>query len=118
MNNFMNIKKVIEIGNPFWDRCYESGLIDIVATYSGHGKFVTREGHKFINMCSYSYLGLDSHPKIIQGAVDGVLASKMFNYSITRTRIVLDVLKETEDLLTTVFGADAITLSRVLDREK
>ncbi len=111
MHKFMNTKKTIEIANKFWDKTYDHGLMDIAATYLGQGEFLTANGHHFTNMCSYSYLGLDSHPEIISGAINEIQSSKIFNYSITRIRIILDVIKETEELLGKVFEAQAITLA-------
>lgn len=110
MNKFTNNKKAIEFGNPFWDKTEEYGLINIVAKNLGHGKLISQQEHQFINMCSYSYLGLDSHPSIIKGAIDGILSTNTLNSSISRVRVSLNLLKEVEDILTGLFQAEAITL--------
>ncbi len=109
MNKFLNNKKAIEFGNKFWDRTQECGLINITAKNLGHGKLmVSGSGHVFVNMCSYSYLGLDSHPLIIEGAIEGIKESNTLNSSISRVRVGLEILKETENLLSNLFGAEAI----------
>lgn len=112
MNKFLNNKKAIEYGNKFWDKTEEYGLINIIAKNLSHGNLIAKDcEHSFVNMCSYSYLGLDSHPLILEGAIAGIRAANALNSSISRVRVSLDILKEAEFLLSDLFQAEAITLS-------
>ena len=112
INKFLNTKKAIEIGNQFWDTTEEYGLINVVGENLGHGNLrVKNNNHEFVNMCSYSYLGLDSHPKIIEGAIAGLKNANTLNSSISRVRVSLDILKDTEEQLTELFNADALTVA-------
>ncbi|MGW6400277.1 hypothetical protein [Streptomyces sp. NPDC055134] len=77
----MNIKKTIGISNNFWNVTADSGMAGIVAENVGAGRYATRaDGHEFLNMSSYSYLGLDSHPALIRAAADAVTQNASVNH--------------------------------------
>lgn len=109
MNVFMNTMKAIELGAPFWDTTRDMGLSEIVADNAGNGDFSTRDGAQFVNMSSYSYLGLDCEPAIVQAAADAVLRIGSLNTSISRTRVQFQLLKDAEDALSDLFGVEALT---------
>ncbi|WP_236310230.1 hypothetical protein, partial [Pseudomonas gessardii] len=60
MNRYSNIKKMVAGGDLFWSRTQEARMSGIVADNLGDG-FMQVNDDKFINMCSYSYLDLDSN---------------------------------------------------------
>ena len=105
----MNTAKAIEFGNPFWTETQDNGLCNIIAENVDNGCFRLNNGHEFINMCSYSYLGLDSNPKILQGAIEGITSSATLNSTISRVRIRFPLLNEAEEALSDLFGVNAIT---------
>ena len=71
MHTFINTKKTIQLSNEFWDVTTQAGLADIVSRNLGEGRHqAVASGKSFLNMSSYSYLGLDSHPGILQAAAD------------------------------------------------
>ncbi len=108
-NNYINIKKAIELGNPSWDQLAQQQLIKIAIENFGNSQLVTREGHKFINMCSCSYLGLEFHPKIVQGGIDGLRRAGTLNVPSSRLRIYHALLEEVEIELSDLFNARVIT---------
>lgn len=59
MNIYSNINKAIKLGNHFWEKTDQHGLLNIAVENIGNGYVKSEHGHEFINMCSYSYLGLD-----------------------------------------------------------
>jgi 7-keto-8-aminopelargonate synthetase-like enzyme len=74
--------------DPVWQAAADHGLIGINAAPGPDNDLVVREtGHRFINMCSCSYLGLNSHPNVIQGAIDGVREAGTTALSLSPTRI-------------------------------
>lgn len=110
MHTYTNIKKAIELGNSFWDTTSEVGLANIVIENIGDGHHINeKEGGRFINMSSYSYLGLDSHPKIIQAAADAILENKSLNTSISRIRIHFKILRDSEVALSNLLDASVLT---------
>ncbi|MFJ9817946.1 aminotransferase class I/II-fold pyridoxal phosphate-dependent enzyme [Streptomyces sp. NPDC101151] len=108
----MNIKKTIGISNDFWNVTADSGMAGIVAGNLGGGRFAIRaDGHEFLNMSSYSYLGLDSHPALIRAAADAVTDNASLNTSVSRMRVHFGILKDAEDALSDLFRVEAVTLA-------
>lgn len=105
----MNTAKAIKLGNPFWEESLKHGLINIVAQTGGNGHLIDESGHEFINMCSYSYLGLDSHSEILKGAANAILDTGALNSSTSRVRLHFKILRDTETALSTLFDAEALT---------
>lgn len=108
MNKFSNIEKMIQLGYPSWDEAGNTGLLQIRAKYTETNQLMAKENHRFINMCSCSYLGLDKHPKIIEGAINAVNQAKVLILPTSRTRIGISLLDDVEDALSDLFQCDAI----------
>ncbi|MFJ9801936.1 8-amino-7-oxononanoate synthase family protein [Streptomyces wuyuanensis] len=112
MHAYMNIKKSARISHGFWETTTEAGMFDIVAAGLGEGRHRSlADGHEFVNMSSYSYLGLDTHPKIVQGAIDAVRAEGALNTSTSRMRIRFAALRDAEDALSELFDVEAVTVA-------
>jgi len=111
MNEFLNYKKAIDVSKPFWDISDEAGLTNVTSKNHLNGLLSTEGGHTYANMSSYSYLGLDSDDRIVQGAIDAMLTTKSLNSSSARIRIHYDILKQAEDRLSETFQEHAITVS-------
>lgn len=85
---YRNSQKMLEAGEPSWQAAAHSGLIGLdVDAESNNDLTVRQTGHRFVNMCSCSYLGLNFDPRIIEGAVDGVREARATALSIASTRI-------------------------------
>ncbi|MEV0761687.1 aminotransferase class I/II-fold pyridoxal phosphate-dependent enzyme [Nocardia sp. NPDC050435] len=110
-HQFANIRRQLQLSNTFWDDSTAHGLVDIVAADMRDGKVHDRDGRTIVNFSSYSYLGLDSDPRIIAGAHRGLDETATINSSISRMRIRLALLEEAEQRLSQTFGAQAVTVS-------
>ncbi|WP_194815422.1 aminotransferase class I/II-fold pyridoxal phosphate-dependent enzyme [Nocardia sp. XZ_19_385] len=110
-HQFANIRRQLQLSNTFWDDSTTHGLVDIVAADMRDGKVHDRDGRTLVNFSSYSYLGLDSDPRIIAGAHRGLDETATINSSISRMRIRLSLLEEAEQRLSRTFGAQAVTVS-------
>lgn len=103
------MKKAISLGNPSWNEAYDAGLLNIPVKHLESPYLETISGHKFINMCSCSYLGLDTHPEIVKGAANAVLKAGTINLPTSRVRIRLSMLDEAEEELSQLFNGIART---------
>lgn len=110
-HQFANVRRQLQLSNSFWDDSAAHGLVDIVATDMRDGHVHDRDGRTIINFSSYSYLGLDSDPRIVAGAHRGLDETATINSSISRMRIRLSLLDEAEQRLSRTFGAQAVTVS-------
>lgn len=112
VHSFMNIKKSAHLSRDFWEASKEAGLGDIVAVGLGDGRLRrVGDGKEFVNMSSYSYLGLDTHPRLVRAAAEKVLAVGALNTSTSRLRIRFDALTEAEDALSDLFDVEAVTVA-------
>ena len=98
MSNFLNINKMIKIGESSWSYAKDTGLIDMGVSYSEDSR-MDFQGHEFINMCSCSYLGLDTHPEIIEGGIEGLQQAKSLHLTTARIRLYSTLLGELEEAL-------------------
>jgi len=108
-NSFINTKRAIELGNPSWTNVDNNGLLGIGADFIGNQKIRATDGHEFINMCSCSYMGLDIHPNIVNGAIEAVKKAGSLYLSTARLRIHLSMLDEVEADLSDLFQAKVVT---------
>lgn len=107
-NRYRNNDKAIGVGNAFWDLSEQNGLAGIVADLDD-GVLRTETGHEFVNFTCCSYLDLDSHPRVIDGAVAALRRFGVLDHCIPRSRVQLPALLELESSLGELFGADVVT---------
>lgn len=108
MKQFLNYRSMIQKAQPSWQYAKEAGLIDLAVSY-GEEPYHLFNDHKFINMCSCSYLGLDTHPDILEGAIAGVKQAKSLHLTTARVRIYTTLLQEVEQALSDHYRAHAMS---------
>lgn len=107
-HRYRNNDKLIGIGNAFWNTSYENGVAGVVGDLQD-GVFHMADGHEFVNFTVCSYLDLDTHPKVIEGAVESLRRFGVLDHCIPRTRVQTSVLLELEESLGELFGATVIS---------
>ncbi|MEU6076214.1 aminotransferase class I/II-fold pyridoxal phosphate-dependent enzyme [Micromonospora sp. NPDC047074] len=107
-HRYRNNDKLIGVGNTFWNMSEEHGVAGIVGDLSD-GVFRMADGHEFVNFTVCSYLDLDTHPKVIDGAVDALRRFGVLDHCIPRTRVQTSVLLELEESLGELFGAMVVS---------
>lgn len=108
MNRYSNIKKMMADDDLFWSQTQEARLSGIVADNLGDG-LMQVDDKKIINMCSYSYLGLDSNIEILNGAIRALDSSRTLNSTTSRIQMHLPLLEEAELALSDLFSVDTLT---------
>lgn len=106
-HRYRNNDKAIGVGNAFWDMSEQNGLAGIVAELED-GVLRTPAGHEFVNFTCCSYLDLDSHPKVIEGAIAALRRFGVLDHCIPRSRVQIPALLELEASLGELFGADVV----------
>lgn len=107
-HRYRNNDKLIGIGNTFWNMSEEHGVAGAVGDLAD-GVFTMADGHQFVNFTVCSYLDLDTHPKVIDGAVAALRRFNVLDHCIPRTRVQTPVLLELEESLGELFGAMVIS---------
>lgn len=104
-----NSDKMIRESDPAWQAAADHGLIGMaVRAGEGNDLVVADTGHHFVNMCSCSYLGLNRHPSVLQGAMDALRDTGTTALSLSPTRIRPTLAADLEDQLSDLWHADVL----------
>lgn len=105
-----NNQKMIPASESAWAVARESNMLNI-RVEAVDGQNYLREvdtGHEFANLCSCSYLGLNSHPDVIQGGIDALKRAGITGLSMAEFRIRLGLMEELEEQLADLFGGPVL----------
>ena len=106
---YRNNEKMIGLGDRVWQSAEASGLIGIRVDHDSNNRLIVREsGHEFMVLCSCSYLGLNRHPGIIQGAIAALQEVQTTGLSLAEVRVRLNLLVRLEDELRELFGGPVL----------
>jgi 7-keto-8-aminopelargonate synthetase-like enzyme len=110
IHRFRNNAKAIPLGEKGWQGIYDQLALDLSVAHLGDDRYmeVGRLGRKLVNCCSCSYLGLHYHPKVLEGAHEGLNREQIVSMSISRTRMRSRLHDELEQVLSELFGARCI----------
>lgn len=101
---------MINLSSHSFDLACEKGIMDLAVTHTSGGKLL-HEGREFINMCSCSYLGLDTDLRVLEGAIKGIKDSGTLHLTTARTRLYTSALRDIEFDLSEFFDAYSITFN-------
>lgn len=107
MGKYANIQKMIAATESSWREAADRGLMHI-RTRKTETSELASAGHRFVNMVSCSYLGLNRHPRILRGAIEAIEREGVLNHSVSRVRIAPALLDEAEAALAEVFECEAL----------
>lgn len=108
MGKYGNISKMISASASSWREGAERGLMHIRTRKTETSKLRTDDGHVFLNMVSCSYLGLNRHPRILEGAKQAIDREGVLNHSVSRIRIAPVLLDEAEAAFSELFACEAL----------
>lgn len=107
MNQYQNMRKMIDFSQPSWEVAAQAGIIDLAVEHR-QPPYLAHAGREFINMCSCSYLGLDTHPDILKGAIRGIEQAGTLHLTTARCRLFITLLEQLEEQLSAHFGGHAV----------
>ncbi|HSP81018.1 MAG TPA: aminotransferase class I/II-fold pyridoxal phosphate-dependent enzyme, partial [Myxococcaceae bacterium] len=112
IHRYRNGVAMVSLGNPSFESAKEHGLLDLSIHTLGNGRLELPDGRQFINMCSCSYLGLSSHPAVLEGAIQALQQEKTMGLAVSRLRIRFSLADELEAELSSLYRARSlVTLS-------
>ncbi|WP_199746834.1 MULTISPECIES: aminotransferase class I/II-fold pyridoxal phosphate-dependent enzyme [Corallococcus] len=105
-----NNQKMIPASESAWAVAREANMLNIrVEAVGGQNHFREVDtGHEFANLCSCSYLGLNSHPEVLQGGIDALKRAGITGLSMAEFRIRLGLLEELEHQLADLLGGPVL----------
>lgn len=107
-NQYRNNEKMVAIGQKFWDEAEGYGLAGITGVLENN-RLRTADGHTFVNFSCCSYLDLDQHPRVIDGAISAIKRFGVLDHCITRARVQIPALNELEASLSELFQVRVLT---------
>ena len=72
------------------------------------------EGDRVVDFVRCSYLGLDNHPKVVEGALSAIESYRSVHWSCARTRLNFGLLQDLEAQLSALFASRVIAFSSVM----
>lgn len=107
---YRNGGKVLELADPVWLAAAERGLINQYVDTPSDNTFVIREtGREVLSLCSFAYLGLNTHPRVIEGAIDALQQTKSMGVGVGNTRVRHSLLGQLEEEFSDLFDAYVMT---------
>ncbi len=109
-HKYRNNAKAIEISHGSWEKAKHSNLTHLKVNFTGRNETYKsiETGEEFINICSCSYLGLTSHPAVLQGAIDAIKEEQVLHLAMSTLRIRLGMKQQLEDELSSLFNATVL----------
>ncbi len=110
-----NTSTMIDLASSSFEHAHYQGVMAVYATPS-HDRLVhIQPGDQAVtDFVRCSYLGLDNHPNILDGARKAIANSRAFHWSCARTRLNFDILGHLERQLSDLFKARVLTFTTVL----
>ncbi len=110
-----NTASLIVTADRHFEAAHYQGIMAIYAHPSeGRTVRLNFEDRAVVDFVRCSYLGLDNHPNIVEGAAEAVRSSGTLHWSCARTRLNFVSLGELEESLSDLFAARVVTYTTVL----
>lgn len=112
---FRNTATMIDAAGANFEAAHYQGIMALYAA-PGSGRTVrlVAEDRNVTDFVRCSYLGLDNHPAIIEGAERAIRDAGTLHWSCARTRLNFSILGDLEENLSDLFRARVITFTTVL----
>lgn len=108
-NKFSNYKKLIELAETDWLSAKAGRICGLNVTVKDNNYLTDQHGRDFHHFCTTSYLGLDYHPTIIEGAILGIKEARTLRIANSKNRCKLEILERYELELSAHFHSTCLS---------
>lgn len=108
-NKFSNHKKTIKLSDKDWQSAKAGRICELNVTVKNRNYLTDQYGRDLHHFCTTSYLGLDYHPQILEGAIQGIATAKTLRIANSKNRCKLDILEQYETALSTLFNSTCLS---------
>ncbi|MCF5054420.1 aminotransferase class I/II-fold pyridoxal phosphate-dependent enzyme [Pseudomonas syringae] len=108
-NKFSNYKKLIELAETDWHSAKSGRICELNVTVKDNNFLTDQHGRDLHHFCTTSYLGLDYHPAIIEGAILGIKEAKTLRVANSKNRCKLEMLERYELELSAHFDSTCLS---------
>lgn len=109
-HRFRNNQRMVPAGEAAWKLAAAHGMLDIRVDAGGGQNRLrdVRTGHEFLNLASCSYLGLNSHPTVVESGVEALRTENVTGLAMAEFRIRLESAHQLEEELSALFGTPVL----------
>lgn len=104
-NTFSNYRKVIALADHDWEAAEAGKIAALNVLVKGCNHWLDQHGRQFHHFCTTSYLGLDHHPALLEGAIAALRETGTLRVANSKNRCKLALLDQYESELSQLFGA-------------
>lgn len=109
-HRYRNNRKMVPASEAAWGLSVKHGMLGLVVeAVDGQNRLRdVRTGHEFTNLSSCSYLGLNSHPTVVEAGRAALEQEQITGLSMGEFRIRLGIMEQLEQELSDHFGAHVL----------
>lgn len=104
-HTFSNYRKVIALADHDWEMAEAGKIAGLNVAVDSPNLLLDQHGRSFHHFCTTSYLGLDHHPALLEGAMAALRETGSLRVANSRNRCKLAILEQYESELSQLFGA-------------
>lgn len=108
-NTFTNYRKLISLADHSWDTAEAGKVAGLNVDIRSSNRMVDQHGRAFHHFCTTSYLGLDHHPDLLDGAMTTLWETGTLRVANSKNRCKLAILELYETELSALFGATCLS---------
>ncbi|MGE8188316.1 aminotransferase class I/II-fold pyridoxal phosphate-dependent enzyme [Pseudomonas sp. NPDC086278] len=109
VNAFTNYRKLISLANHDWETAEAGKVAGLNVDIRSSNRMVDQFGRAFHHFCTTSYLGLDHHPDLLEGAMTTLWETGTLRIANSRNRCKLAILEQYENELSQLFGTTCLS---------
>ena len=106
---FTNYRKLISLADQDWQSTEAGKVSGLNIEVRTPNVLVDQYGRTFHHFCTTSYLGLDYHPALLDGAMTALWEAGTLRVANSRNRCKLAILEQYESQLSELFGASCLS---------
>ncbi|WP_204127109.1 aminotransferase class I/II-fold pyridoxal phosphate-dependent enzyme [Pseudomonas ogarae] len=108
-HHFTHYRKVISLADQNWQGTETGKVSGLNVEVKTPNVLVDQYGRTFHHFCTTSYLGLDYHPALLDGAMTALWETGTLRVANSRNRCKLAILDQYETQLSELFGASCLS---------
>jgi 7-keto-8-aminopelargonate synthetase-like enzyme len=108
-HTFTNYRKLISLADHDWETAETGKISGLNVEIKSANRMLDQYGRAFHHFCTTSYLGLDHHPEILDGAMVSLWETGTLRVANSKNRCKLAILDQFETELSELFGATCLS---------
>nr|WP_288912350.1 aminotransferase class I/II-fold pyridoxal phosphate-dependent enzyme [uncultured Pseudomonas sp.] len=108
-HRYTNYRKVISLADQDWQSAEVGKISGLNVEVKTPNVLVDQYGRTFHHFCTTSYLGLDHHPALLDGAMTALWETGTLRVANSKNRCKLAILDRYETQLSELFGASCLS---------